>query len=51
MADLYAAPGAIARAAGDLHIHLLKKVEPRRAPAEFYELGRKCRELVGQYGY
>jgi hypothetical protein len=51
MADPYSAPGANVQGAGDLHIHLLKKVEPRPATTAFYELGRKCSELARQYDY
>jgi hypothetical protein len=51
MADPYAKEGSTALGAGDLHIHLLKAVEPRRPIAPFYELGSRCQELVTRYAY
>lgn len=51
MADPYSAPGPTALGAGDLHIHLLERVE-HRAPVEpFFELGSRARELAARYGY
>ena len=51
MADPYSGPGATAQGAGDLHIHLKKKVEYRKPVDSFYELGGKCQELTTRYGY
>ena len=51
MTDPYAAPGATAIGAGDLHINLLNRVESRRPIEPFYELGSKCQELVARYNY
>ena len=51
MSDPYAAPGAVAQGAGDLHVNLLGRVE-RRAPSEpFYPLGSRCQELGSRLGY
>jgi hypothetical protein len=51
MADPYATPEPTALGAGDLHIHLLDKVEHRPLIAPFYELGSRCKELADRYAY
>ena len=51
MGEPYGTPGAIARGAGDLHIHLKKRVEHRPPSEPFYELGRRCQDLAAELGY
>lgn len=51
MTDPYSAPGPTAQGAGDLHIHLLGKVEYRAPIEPFFELGGRARELGARYGY
>lgn len=52
MADPYAgATEPIAQGAGDLHIHLLERVEQRTPIEAFYPLGGRCQRLAEYYGY
>jgi hypothetical protein len=51
MVDPYAKPGATALGAGDLHINLLRRVEPRRPGQPFYALGDRSRALAARHHY
>lgn len=51
MSDPYATPGVVAAGAGDLHINLLERVEPRPPRPPFYPLGERCQEVASRFGY